>query len=52
MGRLKQSESIEVALGMELLLLLLFLTFSVMVANPRKLLYTVANRGLGLLNRE
>ena len=26
-----------------LLLLLLFLTFSVLVANPKKLLYTVAN---------
>ena len=35
-----------------LLLLLLFLTFSVLVANPKKLLYTVANPGRGLLNRE
>ena len=36
----------------ELLLLLLFLTFSVLVANPKKLLYTVANPARGLLNRE
>ena len=35
-----------------LLLLLLFLTFSVLVANPKKLLYTVANPARGLLNRE
>ena len=35
-----------------LLLLLLFLTFSALVANPRKLLYTVANPARGLLNRE
>ena len=34
------------------LLLLLFLTFSVLVANPEKLLYTVANPARGLLNRE
>ena len=34
-----------------LLLLLLFLTFSALVANPKKLLYTVANPGCGLLNR-
>ena len=34
------------------LLLLLFLTFSVLVANPKKLLYTVANPARGLLNRE
>ena len=35
-----------------LLLLLLFLTFSAMVANPKKkLLYTVANPARGLLNR-
>ena len=33
-------------------LLLLFLTFSVLVANPKKLLYTVANPARGLLNRE
>ena len=31
---------------------LLFLTFSVLVANPKKLLYTVANPARGLLNRE
>ena len=35
----------------ELLLLLLFLTFSALVANPKKLLYTVANPARGLLNR-
>ena len=35
-----------------LLLLLLFHTFSVLVANPKKLLYTVANPARGLLNRE
>ena len=35
-----------------LLLLLLFLTFSVLVANPKKLLNTVANPARGLLNRE
>ena len=33
-------------------MLLLFLTFSVLVANPKKLLYTVANPARGLLNRE
>ena len=33
-----------------MLLLLLFLTFSVLVANPKKLLYTVANPVRGLLN--
>ena len=38
--------------AMLLLLLLLFLTFSVLVANPKKLLYTVANPARGLLNRE
>ena len=32
--------------------LLLFLTFSVLVAIPKKLLYTVANPARGLLNRE
>ena len=32
--------------------LLLFLTFSVVVAYPKKLLYTVANPARGLLNRE
>ena len=32
--------------------MLLFLTFSVLVANPKKLLYTVANPARGLLNRE
>ena len=32
-------------------MLLLFLTFSVSVANPRKLVYTVANPTRGLLNR-
>ena len=31
---------------------LLFLTFSVLVANPKKLLYTVANPARGLLNRK
>ena len=30
----------------------LFLTFSVLVANPKKLLYTMANPARGLLNRE
>ena len=34
------------------LLLLFFLAFSVWVANPKKLLYTVANPARGLLNRE
>ena len=33
-------------------LLLLFLTFSVLVANPRKLLYTVVNPTRDLLNRD
>ena len=33
------------------LLLLLFLTFSALVANAKKLVYTVANPALGLLNR-
>ena len=33
-------------------LLLLFLTFRVLVANPRELLYTVANPARGLLDRE
>ena len=32
-------------------LLLLFLTFSALVANPKKPLYTVANPARGLLNR-
>ena len=31
---------------------MLFLTFSVLVANPKKLLHTVANPTRGLLNRE
>ena len=37
-----------------LLLLLLFLTFGALVANPKKttVLYTVANPARGLLNRE
>ena len=35
-----------------LLLLLLFHTFSVLVANPKQLLYTVADPARGLLNRE
>ena len=35
-----------------LLLLLLFHKFSVLVANPQKSLYTVANPARGLLNRE
>ena len=34
------------------LLLLLFLTFSALVANPKKLPYTVANPARGLLHRE
>ena len=34
------------------MLLLLFLTFSALVANSKKLLYTVANPARGLLNRE
>ena len=33
-------------------MLLLFLTFSELVANPKKLLYTVANPARGLLIRE
>ena len=33
-------------------LLLLFLTFSALVANPKKTTYTVANPARGLLNRE
>ena len=33
-------------------MLLLIITFSVLVANPRKLLYTVANPTRGLLSRE
>ena len=35
-----------------MLLLLLFLTFNVLVANPREVFDTVANPGRGLLNRE
>ena len=37
-----------------MLLLLLFLTFSVLVANPKKItgIYTMANPARGLLNRE
>ena len=35
-----------------LLLLLLFLTFSVLVVDPKKLLYTQSNPARGLLNRE
>ena len=38
--------------GTELLLLLLFLTFNVMVVNSKTLLYTVANPARGLLNRK
>ena len=34
------------------LLLLLFITFSELVANPKNLLYTVANPARGLLNKE
>ena len=30
---------------------MLFLTFSALVANPKKILYTVANPARGLLNR-
>ena len=37
---------------MLLLLLLLFRTFNVLVANPKKLLHTVANPACGLLNGE
>ena len=33
-------------------MLLLFPSFSVLVANPEKLLYTVANSARGLLNKE
>ena len=33
-------------------LLLLFLAYSVLVANPKKLLYTVPNHGRGLLNKK
>ena len=33
-------------------MLLLFLTFSVLVANPRKIMNTAANPACGLLNRE
>ena len=33
-------------------MLLLFLTFSALVASPKKVLYTVANPARGLLNRE
>ena len=47
----RQKEPV-VGQGQLLLLLLLFLTFSVLVANPKKLLYTVANPARGLLNRE
>ena len=35
-----------------MLVLLVFLTFSVFVANPKKMFYTVANPARGLLNRE
>ena len=37
--------------GIELLCCCLFLTFSALVANPKKLLYTVANPARSLLNR-
>ena len=37
---LEQKERYEIVADEELLLLLLFLTFSVLVANPKKLLYT------------
>ena len=37
---------------MSCFVVVLFLTFSVLVANPKKLLYTVANPARGLLNRE
>ena len=37
--------------ALRLLLLLLFLTFSALVANPKKLIYTVAIPARGLLNR-
>ena len=33
------------------MLLMLFLTCSVLIANPKKLLYTAANPARGLLNR-
>ena len=36
----------------KLLLLLLFLTLSILVANPKKLLYTVVNPARGRLNTE
>ena len=39
-------------LDYQVCILLLFLTFSVLVANPKKVLYTVANPARGLLNRE
>ena len=35
-----------------IIIMLLFLTFSELSANPKKLLYTVANPARGLLNRE
>ena len=48
---LKQSQKHTRNLGIAQLLLL-FLTFSALVANPKKLLYTVANPARGLLDRE
>ena len=49
---LEQKERYEIVADEGLLLLLLFLTFSVLVANPKKLHYTVANPARDLLNRE
>ena len=45
------NQSINHSKGKQLLFLL-FLTFSALVANPKKVLYTVANPARGLLNRE
>ena len=48
-----KSYYIITVLGWFLLLLLLFLKFNILVANPKKLLYTVvANPARGLLKRE
>ena len=38
--------------GIFVVVLLLFLAFGVLVANPKKLVYTVANPARGMLNRE
>ena len=42
----------EIIIIIIIIMLLLFLTFSELAANPKKLLYTVANPARGLLNRE